>query len=242
MVQDKEKETLVLFDNIEIDKAKLDKQIAIIKDRIAEDYRDNILEGVLAELASLQIAYQHLIVRTKTINNQLRMLDYPLQNLLTSNEQVGASQVTIDAAFNLTAEQGFYDIEYNQSGVPFRWTGPSNIFYFELLLDRSEARELILKLGASLNEENLDTLRCLIDDQEILLKKEKKGGPYYFKGIVPKRTAIGWTRISFIVPHPVKISEINPESEDSRALGVAFSDLTIKPLAMEPEEEEFEIN
>jgi hypothetical protein len=241
MVQ--QKETLILFDNLEIDKEKLNKQVALIKERIAEKYRENLLEGVLAELASLQIAYQHLIVTMKKINSQLRMLDYPIQNLLSSNEQLGAREITIDAALNLMAEQGFYEVEYGQGGVPFRWTGPNNTFYFDLLLDRGEPKELILKLTSTLRDENIDNLRCLIDDQEILLNKERTRGLFYIKGIVPKRVSVGWTRISFVVPSPVKISEINPESPDGRSLGVAFSELTIKSLDLDQEAPgNFEIN
>jgi hypothetical protein len=241
MAQDREKETLILFDNIETDSEKLARQIALIKNRINEQYSDNLLEGILAEIASLQIAYQHLILRAKSINSQLRMLDFPIQHLIGSSQQVGAREVTIDATFNLTVDQGFYEIERSESGSPFRWTGPKNIFHFDLLIDRTETRELILKLASALKDENIDQLRCLIDDQEVFLNKDKERGFFYLKGIVPKRMAVGWTRIAFIVPKPVKISEINPESQDSRALGVAFVALKIQPLETEITEI-FEIN
>ncbi|WP_026793729.1 MULTISPECIES: hypothetical protein [Planktothrix] len=217
-----------LLNSLDISPEQIQKQAHVLKKRISEDYGDRLFEGLLQELATMELAFNQLLLKLNLVDHKLNLLDYPLPELLSLSETT--QKVTIEADFPLKSEQGFYHLEYDQKGNPFRWTGPEEFFNFDVVIKREQPWELVLRLFSALAPVNLKKIRCFVDELEIELEQKKINGIFYFQGIIPSCTGkFRTTKISFLVPKIVKNSEINPESEDHRLLGVAFSQLLIHP-------------
>lgn len=136
--------------------------------------------------------------------------------------------ITIEASFALSAEAGFYCLEYDNHGTPYRWTGPEPLFFFELLLDRStflnvHLRYLRLQVPAVGN-----AIRCYVDGKEVESIVTEKDGEFEISSMIPPREVSGATIIMFDCSRVQSPSE-QGQSEDTRRLGLAFRWLKIAP-------------
>ena len=204
-------------------KFKLEEAVKDIK----KSSKDNHLgeDDMALHLATNRILLLNLIDKMKILEhlNVIKDLNFPefSPSSVTSN-------LSILADYPLPTEQGFYELEYDQNGTVMRWTGPSKTFFFDLCFDRTQKRELTLKILSPMSERNVSEMKCFVDSHEIILQKTKQGGMDAIKAVLPEKHNFATTKISFEIPEVISPSEKNANSKDKRMLGVAFYELIIK--------------
>ena len=127
----------------------------------------------LSELQSLAARYSDQVQQAaQTFSARLKSLEdaIGLQSGLPHS-------VTIDA-IHPAADNGFYDIEYEESGWPFRWSGPSRDFSFDLKIDRSAPLRLRIHLIAMIDFKQQSDLLLLVNgvSVQIRLAEHEEGG------------------------------------------------------------------
>ena len=213
-----------------MNKISLDTDIANILARLDRSNSESLLKSIAAELLRLHQAARNAEARIHALETMQAMSD---QVAAASNTSVAGSlptSVAIDAAFSLPVESGFYYLEYDLRGVPYRWTGPDPAFFFEVLIDRLSAAAFRLRYSQMCSPEASHLIRCFVDGQEIRALTNTVDGEFEVAGILPARTAVGATVISFLCPAVVAPSMVG-QSNDSRKLGLAFRWLRIEPAA-----------
>ena len=212
-------------DIVELSEPQIENQIKLIKARLQENYQEQLFEGLLYELAKTQLLVKSFNYQLKIFSNKLIMKDCLLPGFSVSNQD---QSIEIDAEFPLSSSQGFYVLEYNNQGTCFRWTGPENVFYFDLFLNRAQQSELTLILCNAIVPEIVSNLRCFIDGNEISLRSSQEDKLFYLKGTIPPGVTNEMTRVSFLMPQTTQASDVHPDSQDDRLLGVAFHKITIR--------------
>lgn len=182
------------------------------------------LDSLAQELARVQTGLDALVseVRSLKAQRQLRDLLLPQAQVLYK----GLSVAQIDAGVPLEPRHGFYGIEYDAIGKPYRWTGPGADFHFDLHLDRSAPLRFSLAIGVGLGL-SCDELRAFCDGIEIPLVARELGTVVEFSAVLLPREALGLTRLVFQA-----VETFQPEG-DTRHLGVAFRELTLMPTSTE---------
>ena len=214
--------------DLELSPDRIEQQVRTLKNKLNAEHSDRVVDGVLNELAGLQLSVENIEFQLKVITSHLLMPDRLLPGCAVSGTQAG-TRLEIDAEFPLPTEQGFYPLEYNNNGVPFRWTGPGAFFYFDVFVQRQQKSKLELQVINTILDKNVDNLRCFVDNVEVSLSHHRAKKLYSFQGVIPAFPSSGSSRISFLIPNPVKTSDVYPETGDNRVVGVAFSKLIVQP-------------
>jgi hypothetical protein len=131
--------------------------------------------------------------------------------------------VVIEPDQLLRPRDGFYPVEYTSSGVPFRWTGPSVQFSFDLYIDRRHGADLRLEVLNSVDFSAQKNLTLLVDSTIVPLKITQEGNGFNASAVLPRSTEGRSTSIVFVLPAVI----VPPESNETRSLGVAFGRLTV---------------
>jgi hypothetical protein len=141
------------------------------------------------------------------------------------------SSIVIEADFALNASDGFYGLEHTAAGVPFRWTGPSSHFSFNVFVDREAGATLELKFLRCMDFALQKELVLAIDAQPVPVQVVAKGKGMDVLAALPPRSEKRVTVIS------VFVDTVAPESAaDERLLGLAFERLSVvsRPPARVP--------
>lgn len=90
------------------------------------------------------------IDRLALLEERITLLQAALENALSAQgvQNSMASEARLDADEYISCAHGFYELEYNDSGVPYRWTGPGKTFQFWLNLERSTDKNIAIVVGA----------------------------------------------------------------------------------------------
>lgn len=182
------------------------------------------LDSLAQELARLQTGLDALVAEVRSLKAQRQLRD-----LLLPQAQVlykGLSVAQIDAGVPLEPRHGFYGIEYDAVGKPYRWTGPGADFHFDLHLDRSAPLRFSMTIAIGLGR-SCDELRAFCDGIEIPLVLRELSTVLEFSAVLLPREALGLTRLVFQA-----VETFQPEG-DTRQLGVAFRELTVMPTSTE---------
>lgn len=134
------------------------------------------------------------------------------------------SDLEIHATWNLGFENCLYQLEYDSNGVPYRWSGPSNLFGFDILIDRSQDKIGKLELLYAVDNRNFSEITVFLDGQKIDMSIISINDTFYGEFKLPARMWSGLTYVRFCVP-----IQKSPENNtlDQRMLGVAFHKLSI---------------
>ena len=202
---------------------------AILK-RLDRSAPDALLTSLASELASLHQAHQGLLARIVAIETFQSISD----QVLTSIAAVPlAKSVLVDAAFPLTVEQGFYPVEQDSAGTPYRWTGPTRTFYFELFIDRSAPCILALRfLRLFAVPLPMATVQCFVDGQPVESETDRVKQEFELHATLPSREMAGGTVVTFVCPATTSPRE-QGASKDDRSLGLAFRWLKIESALAE---------
>ena len=140
------------------------------------------------------------------------------------------SHVSIDAANSYLGALGFYEVEHDHNGVPYRWSGPERQFSFQIFVDRRESARFTLKFGQIYANAPLEGLLCFADGERVELTVKRVAAGHEAKGLLPLRKDSGGSVLTFLCP-----ATESPEERgfaDRRQLGISFRVLTVE--AMEP--------
>ena len=193
--------------------------------QIKSQTQDNLIDGIIEEIATNRLIYQEILKKLDVIDSQLIINDLEIPVYIPSKV---VDELTITADFPLSADNGFYELEYDQQGKTMRWTGLSNSFFFDLCFDRIKEKKLVLEVLSPLSEKNIQQMQCFIDNSETKLSISKEQVPWQITVLIPANSNVTNTKISFVIPELIKPCEIDSSQKDTRNLGVVFYRLSIQ--------------
>jgi hypothetical protein len=185
----------------------------------------------LVEAISEEIGELHSLCAT--LSDQLRQLRVyqSFTDRVVLLQEIRESQslpvsARICASHALPPEDGFYQLEYESNGRPFRWTGPSPEFTFRLYVDRTAPLALELQIGFMIDIALQSDITAMLDGVELPLDwtMGKSDGNHICKAVLPAGSGNQVTQLMFMVPHVLQ----PPGNSDPRLLGVAFRELRIQ--------------
>jgi hypothetical protein len=138
----------------------------------------------------------------------------------------GRRSISIDAGMPIRDDQGFYELEYDGKGQPYRWAGPKRTFYFDLHVDRTEPLDIKLQLGNHPVATG-EGLRCFSDNVEIPLVRRVSESFINFEAVLPPREILGLTRLLFVARRSFTPSQHDGWTSDTRRLSVLFYRLSV---------------
>lgn len=204
----------------------LESNAAAILAKLDRSSPDKLLASLTSELVLLHQSNAAAVARIAALEAFQSISDRVLESDSSIATEL-AKSVWVEAAFSLSAENGFYGLEHDANGVPYRWTGPEPTFYFELLLDRSSPATLslrFLKIFRTPSPEKV--LRCFVDGQPVAVQTRAIDGEFELNAAIPHRKAGGASVIAFLcssMQSPLTAGV----SQDRRCLGLAFRWLKI---------------
>jgi hypothetical protein len=209
-----------------LDTSPLDSDVAQIIARLDRSSPDKLLNSIAEELLRLHRAYQAVVARM----HALEITQSTYDQMISSGEplalQTMPQAAIIDASFSLSTEAGFYHLEYDSLGVPYRWTGPEPTFLFELFIDRQLPAAIRLRFSQATFAHSRRTVRCYVDGHEIATALVDVDGEFEVRGMLPPRDLVGGSVLSFVCP-----SVSAPDGQqDIRLLGLVFRWLRIEAV------------
>ena len=134
-----------------------------------------------------------------------------------------SGNISFDADSLSQFSLGFYQREYDQSGIPFRWTGSGPLCELRFFIDRGADRPF--RMNAGITEEGiLSQLKGFVDYAPVPLKIEKKGESRFVTGIIPKRAYTRLAVMTFLLGRPPPKKKKSKEA-DYQWLGFRFYSL-----------------
>lgn len=218
-----------------MDTSPMDSDVAQIIARLDRSSPDRLLNSLADELFRVHRAYQALAARMHALEITQATYDQMISSGEPAPLQTMPQATVIDASFSLSTEAGFYHLEYDSMGVPYRWTGPEPTFLFELFIDRQFPAAIRLRFSQATFAQTQRAVRCYVDGHEITTALIEVDGEFEVHGMLPPRDLVGGSVVSFVCP-----SVSAPEGQDIRQLGLVFRWLRIEtvPAAAPPATEE----
>ena len=186
------------------------------------------LDSLVAELARQQVQIEELELQLRAMRAQQVVRDVLLPQAIVTYK--GVSVAHVDAGMPLDARRGFYSLEYDGRGRPFRWTGPSPSFYFDIHLDRSAPLQFTLSLASGLGEAS-DEVRAFCDGAELVCQRHDLSDATEWTGILYPREALGLTRLTFLPRQMFSPAASGGDEADLRTLGVVFRELHVMAIS-----------
>ncbi|GJD54287.1 hypothetical protein [Methylobacterium dankookense] len=176
-------------------------EINAINDKIADlQSNHDVLEG-------LKILDNRL---ASEINPSKKPLDAPNRIKLVSNELWDPAD-------------GFYAVEWDSEGIPFRWTGPHRAFRFLVTFNRDASARLVLTALFSHAKFEMAKVLCRIDGKLEPVQVTELERSHELHADVPAKPGSRTLLVEFELP------DVQPAAHpDPRVLGIAVHSLTIK--------------
>jgi hypothetical protein len=169
---------------------------------------------------------------------RLAMLERKVAELTAAVERLGHGTVptadlpeTVDIAADGIASfgVGFHPREFDQSGVPYRWTGHGDFFELRAALDRSAPRLCALRLRVP-REAALDPVTVFVDYAEVAAELVGSGADLLLRCTLPLAPASGRVVVTVYAPNTAIVEGSIPAQAGHR-VGVMFYGATITPVA-----------
>jgi len=173
-----------------------------------------------------------LEARIELLENQVETLNRSLTSMAVQSGLVPhyPRAAIIEADDYINSSQGFHKLEYDKSGAPYRWTGPSRSFYFWIFVDNRQDKTVDLTISGAAKPNILATMMVYANGVLVPHKILLKGARSIVRSIIPGTTSE--------VPSPFKITyrvddtylpDRLPNSDgDKRRLGVIFTSLEVR--------------
>ncbi|MGL5938808.1 MAG: hypothetical protein ACRC2S_00245 [Waterburya sp.] len=210
---------------VNLNQEEFEAKINYLSKEIKSKIQTNVIDGIIEEIATNRIYFQEIVQKLDIIDSQLTINTIEVPNYFS--ERI-TDEIIISADFPLSAENGFYELEYDERGKTMRWTGLNNSFFFDLCFDRNREKQLTLDILSPLSEKNVTQIKCFIDNLETTVTTTFNQGICQVNTFILPNNNIANTKISFVVPELIKPSEIDSNRKDNRNLGVVFYQLAIK--------------
>ncbi len=203
---------------------KLNPQLLQAKmDSIARDIEGDTRATLIQRLAEQEMHIGELYTRLSKLYSLQDMRRIIIDNSLLGSPSFLQKKLEIKPSDNLTEYQGFYALESKEAKY-HRWSKYN--FYFDLPIDRSEERLVLLQFQARDGFEK--EISCYIDGCEINLELEKSEISFVLIGSISPADVFTETRISFMVGKSFVPTESDAKSNDDRSLSIMFEKLNIK--------------
>jgi hypothetical protein len=139
------------------------------------------------------------------------------------------TELQILPQYLLEGQAGFYSLEHTADGVPFRWTGPERDFSFSVCVDRAEPVNVRLEALAIIDRQRQGNVCLHVDGAAVPFPLEWDGTRYMGEAVLPAAPLRAITKLTFTLPITLTVPD---STTDLRELGLGFSRLTIRPLAI----------
>lgn len=210
------------------------EELAREKEKLIKAYRAGGVDYLISQIAALSVITRNLTEKSVTgvedIKRRMAILE-PTVRVMAANQvlppEAFADEVTLTADMSVDESAGFYKLEYNKSGVPFRWTGPSETSRVTLYLNRDTAKSVVVNIcNFSLKNDievfpiidGVRTTWASIDRLEVFTS---------YRAELPRRETKLPTLVGFQSNTVWRPSDLNPDSQDERLLGLAFHSLVV---------------
>jgi hypothetical protein len=190
-----------------------------------------LVKGLVDELAALHQLCNELgrLIQQLQIQQSFSGHLFALEDASNAGARL-PTQLHIYAAQLLEPQEGFYSLEYEDDGVPFRWTGPQRHFSFRVNIDRQMPLVIELEVRWLMDEPRQRDLNLLVDGH-IFPFRLMPGGPGFIgRTVLPATDRQAMTNLTFVVPATVRLGF---GAADQRELGIAFRKLAIQPAGAE---------
>jgi len=127
----------------------------------------------------------------------------------------------------LRPQDGFYGVEHTADNIPFRWTGPSTQFSFNLFIDRTHGADLRLDALSCIDFGLQGRVRLLVDGETVPVAVNPQESGFVALAHLPARSGTSITNLVFVLPAVL----VPPRSTDERELGIAFGHLSVTACA-----------
>jgi hypothetical protein len=202
-----------------------------IRDELGDN---NVLDALARELAASRLALADLTAELATLRRDMDAIELAQKSrdILLPQARVqyaGRRKANVEAGMPMPSEHGFYALERDGVGNPFRWTGPTPAFHFDFHLDRSVPLRFVLQMplwGA----DHAQGLRASCDEMTLPLVKRPGHRVLDFEGVLLPRESLGVTRLTFVVSRLSTVTS-NDEESVTRQLGVPFLRLNISEIS-----------
>jgi len=123
----------------------------------------------------------------------------------------------------LRTQDGFYGVEHTMDNTPFRWTGPSTRFSFNLFIDRTHGADLRLDALNCIDFGLQGKIRLVVDGESVPVTVNPRESGFVALAHLPERPGTSNTNLVFLLP----VVLVPPRSTDERELGIAFGHLSV---------------
>ena len=144
-------------------------------------------------------------------------------------DEASQKEVTIGADSVSPFCIGFHQREYDAADRPYRWTGRGNLFELRIRVDRSFRWHFAMELQPNTHVD-IGRLRAYVDYIEIPI--EVSDAESLVRGVIPARPFGRQAVLTFLLPNLFVPNQVNPESTDTRSLGVVFYELRLVPIRL----------
>jgi len=187
----------------------------------------NVLNERLAQLAdkSGEDLARELSIEFTNLYRELATLKQEISALAKDRASPGSpcENVMVEAHETLCSEDGFYSLEQTPAGTPFRWTGPTPEFRFNVLVDRTAGADLHLVALSSIDFEVQKNVTLAADGEPIPVNVTTDPPGFSLTAFLPPREGRRVTSLVFSLPAVLA----PPGGNDERLLGIAFSRLFV---------------
>lgn len=195
-----------------------------------------ISEKSAAEVLSFEVAQlaERMDAQDREIR-QLRSLVALQSAVLSAPEQVVTTlpeKADLRADTFISDVKGFFGLEWNRDGAPYRWTGPERAALLDVYVARAQPVILNLVL-LKMRSDGKDTqCRILVDGLPITAQVRVSGGYVLYRMNLPPTTRGQKTQVCILSPELFCPRTDNPTSNDTRQLGVAFHRLVMNAASV----------
>ena len=200
------------------------QNFANLKEKFSHLNGDELLYALILEIASLRSAVQLVEDRIFIAEEFVKSKEGSFNDEFDAiDDWKLPTEIKIDANWKLGSDRAFYQLEYTDDGLPFRWSGPSNLIGFNILVDRKTEKRATITLIAIRDVRNFETIGCMVDGEPVELERREDNRIFYLTAVLPSRPRKGPTHVLFNIP----IMSVADEGKDNRIIGVAFRNLTV---------------
>ena len=97
--------------------------------RLDRSSSNSLLLSIAKEIVQLNQMYASLLARVMAMESLQSTIDRIVDLELDLKSEELPETIFMDATYSLSKFGGFYELEYDQNGNPYRWTGPEAQFF-----------------------------------------------------------------------------------------------------------------
>lgn len=208
-----------------------DNSLDAIISRFDKSSSENLLRSIAKEIYRLGQANAVLTARVMAMETLQIIIDRIARAADEADAKVFPTSVILDATHSIPGSWGFHNLEYDETGRPFRWTGPDRNFSFPVFVNRRVPLEFKLSFGRICGGFPIEGIRAFLDGEPIQIQSDVSSHGQMITGKITKREVIGGTVLTFVCPATTSPATFE-SNDDHRLLGLSFYSLAITSISM----------